>query len=102
MGKAVVNHVAEVRGSIPSTDVGKEADREIFSPVSDASVAYSSELHLNSNCTPFLLLFFVLRMQCQSVNQSVSGHYVRRSKYFSDDRFSPVDRGGPRGSGSPF
>ena len=26
------------RDSIPSTDVGKEADREIFSPVSDASV----------------------------------------------------------------
>ena len=37
VGKAVANH-AEVRGSIPSTDVGKESDREIFSPVSDASV----------------------------------------------------------------
>ena len=37
VGKAVANH-AEVRGSIPSTDVGKEPDREIFSPVSDASV----------------------------------------------------------------
>ena len=37
VGKAVANHT-EVRGSIPSTDVGKEPDREIFSPVSDASV----------------------------------------------------------------
>ena len=30
MGKAVANH-ADVRGSIPSTDVGKKQDREIFS-----------------------------------------------------------------------
>ena len=37
VGKAVANH-AEVRGSIPSTDVGKEPDREIFAPVPDASV----------------------------------------------------------------
>ena len=37
VGKAVANH-AEVRGSILSTDVGKEPDREIFAPVSDASV----------------------------------------------------------------
>ena len=38
VGKAVANHV-ELPSSIPSvTDVGKEPDREIFSPVSDASV----------------------------------------------------------------
>ena len=37
VGKAVSNH-AQVRGLIPSTDVGKEADRAIFVPVSDASV----------------------------------------------------------------
>ena len=34
----MANHQAEVRGSIPRTDVGKALDREIFSPVSDASV----------------------------------------------------------------
>ena len=33
----MINH-AEVRGSVPSTDVVNEPDREIFSPVSDASV----------------------------------------------------------------
>ena len=37
VGKAVANR-AEVRGSIPSTDVGKEPDREIFAAVPDASV----------------------------------------------------------------
>ena len=37
VGKAVAND-AEIRGSIPSTDVRKELDSEIFSPMSDASV----------------------------------------------------------------
>ena len=38
MGKAVANH-ADVRGSeIPSTDVGKEPDLEIFPRMSDAAV----------------------------------------------------------------
>ena len=36
--KAMTNNSAEIQGSIPSKDVGKEPDREIFSPVSDASV----------------------------------------------------------------
>ena len=47
--KAVVNH-AEVRGSIPSTDVGKEPDRKIFAPMSDASVYRRVE----SKTTPFI------------------------------------------------
>ena len=38
VGKAVANHAPEVRGSIPSTDVGKEPESEIFSPVPDASI----------------------------------------------------------------
>ena len=37
VGKAVGNN-AEVRGSISNTDVGKEPDREIFTPMSDAFV----------------------------------------------------------------
>ena len=35
VGKAVANH-AKVRGSLPSTYVGKEPDREKFAPVPDA------------------------------------------------------------------
>ena len=49
VSKAVANN-SGVRGSIPSADVGKEPDREIFSPLSDASVCIhmKRELHVKS------------------------------------------------------
>ena len=37
VGKAVANH-AEVRGSIPIVNVGKEPDDEIFAPMPEVSV----------------------------------------------------------------
>ena len=48
--KAVTNH-AEVRDSIPSMDVGKEPDSEIFAPLPDASV-YGE--YLKYHCKPFI------------------------------------------------
>ena len=41
----MANHEAEIQGSIPSTDVGKEQDGEIVAPVPDASIVVSHVLH---------------------------------------------------------
>ena len=63
VGKAVANHEAEVRRSNPSMDAGKEPDREIFAPMSDA--LYSGELpHVKYNLYILFFLRFNPLMSC--------------------------------------